>query len=300
MAESIGIVGGGALGSLLGAKLAKAGHHVRMAVRSAERRDAIVREGWGVQVAESVDALTESTLVYLCVKAFDTQAAALELRVLPPTIGVASLQNGWGNLEILEGTLSGHPLVAGVTALGAYFDASGSLLASLSGATSLAPWGETEIRWAEYAATLFESAGLRAETRRLARPTLWRKLVLNAGVNPLSAISGRTNGDLLAYPPLLQLAESAAREAARVGIALGYWEPGVDPAPLVRSLLEETKDNRSSMAEDLARGRRTEIEEIVGSILRLAAEQNRPVPVLEALRSLILAAGTAGPADAVT
>ncbi|HEX5031158.1 MAG TPA: ketopantoate reductase C-terminal domain-containing protein, partial [Candidatus Eisenbacteria bacterium] len=164
----------------------------------------------------------------------------------------------------------------------------------------LAPWGETEIRWAEYAATLFESAGLRAETRRLARPTLWRKLVLNAGVNPLSAISGRTNGDLLAYPPLLQLAESAAREAARVGIALGYWEPGVDPAPLVRSLLEETKDNRSSMAEDLARGRRTEIEEIVGSILRLAAEQNRPVPVLEALRSLILAAGTAGPADAVT
>lgn len=257
MAESIGIVGGGALGSLLGAKLAKAGHHVRMAVRSAERRDAIVREGWGVQVAESVDALTESTLVYLCVKAFDTQAAALELRVLPPTIGVASLQNGWGNLEILEGTLSGHPLVAGVTALGAYFDASGSLLASLSGATSLAPWGETEIRWAEYAATLFESAGLRAETRRLARPTLWRKLVLNAGVNPLSAISGRTNGDLLAYPPLLQLAESAAREAARVGIALGYWEPGVDPAPLVRSLLEETKDNRSSMAEDLARGRRT-------------------------------------------
>jgi 2-dehydropantoate 2-reductase len=297
MAESIGIVGGGALGSLLGAKLAKAGHHVLMAVRSAERRDAIVREGWGVQVADGVDALTESTLVYLCVKAFDTEAAALELRVLPSTIGVASLQNGWGNLEILERALPGHPLVAGVTALGAYLDASGSLLASLSGATTLAPWAETEIRWAEYAATLFESAGLRAETRRHARPVLWRKLVLNAGVNPLSAISGRTNGDLLASAPLLTLAESAAREAARVGIALGYWEPGVDPAPLVRSLLEETKDNRSSMAEDLARGRRTEIEEIVGSILGFAAEQNRPVPVLEALRSLILAAGRSASTD---
>ena len=297
MAESIGIVGGGALGSLLGAKLAKAGHYVRMAVRSAERREAIVREGWGVQVADSIDALAESTLVYLCVKAFDTEAAALELRALPPAIGVASLQNGWGNLELLEGALPGHPLVAGVTALGAYFDSSGALLASLSGGTSLAPWGETEIRWAEYAATLFESAGLKAETRRHARPTLWRKLVLNAGVNPLSAISGRTNGDLLTSPPLLRIAESAAREAAHVGVALGYWEPGVDPAPLVRSLLEETKDNRSSMAEDLARGRRTEIEEIVGSILRLAAEQNRPVPVLEALRSLILAAGPAAPTN---
>lgn len=293
MAESIGIVGGGALGSLLGAKLAKAGHHVRMAVRSPERREAIAREGWGVQVADGVDALSESTLVYVCVKAFDTEAAALSLRVLPSVVGVASLQNGWGNLEILERALPDHPLVAGVTALGAYFDASGALLASLSGATSLAPWGETEIRWAEYAATLFESASLRAETRRHARPVLWRKLVLNAGVNPLSAIIGRTNGDLLASAPLLRLAETAAREAAHVGVALGYWEPGVDPAPLVRTLLEETKDNRSSMAEDLARGRRTEIEEIVGSILRFAAEQGRPVPVLEALHSLVLAAGNA-------
>jgi 2-dehydropantoate 2-reductase len=59
----------------------------------------------------------------------------------------------------------------------------------------------------------------------------------------------------------------------------------------VRALLEETKSNRSSMAEDLARGRRTEIEEIVGAILRLAAEQGRPVPVLEALHALVLAAG---------
>jgi len=291
MAESIGIVGGGALGSLLGAKLAKAGHRVYMAVRSAERREAIIREGWGVQVAERIADLSESTLVYLCVKAFDTEAAAHELRILPSTIGVASLQNGWGNLELLERALPEHPLVAGVTALGAYFDASGALLASLSGATSLAPWGDTEIRWAEYAATLFESAGLRAETRRHAPPVLWRKLVLNAGVNPLSAIVGRTNGDLLASAPLSRLAETAAREAAHVGVALGYWEPGIDPAPLVRTLLEETKDNRSSMAEDLARGRRTEIEEIVGSILRFAAEQSRPVPVLEALHALVLAAG---------
>lgn len=299
MAESIGIVGGGALGTLLGAKLAKAGHHVRMAVRSVERREAILREGWGILAEESATALVDTTLVYLCVKAFDTEAAALELRVLPSTVGVASLQNGWGNLEALERTLPGHPLVAGVTALGAYLDTSGTLQASLSGGTTFAPWGETEIRWAEYAATLFESAGLKAETRRHARPTLWRKLVLNAGVNPLSAISGRTNGDVLDTLPLLRLAEAAAREAARVGVALGYWEPGIDPAPLVRALLEETRSNRSSMAEDLARGRRTEIEEIVGPVLRLAAEQSRPVPVLEALHALVRAAGGSTPPDVI-
>lgn len=293
MAETIGIVGGGALGSLLGAKLAKAGHRVRMAVRSPERREAIQREGWGVQVADRAEALADTTLVYLCVKAFDTAAATNELAALPATVGVASLQNGWGNLEILERVLPGRPLVAGATALGAYIDPSGALQASLAGGTVFAPWDATEIRWAEYAATLFESAGLRAETRRQARPVLWRKLVLNAGVNPLSAISGRTNGDLLDSGPLVNLAEAAAREAAHVGVTLGHWEVGVDPAPLVRSLLEETRNNRSSMAEDLARGRRTEIEEIVGSILNLAAEQERPVPVLQALHALVRAAESA-------
>lgn len=292
MAESIGIVGGGALGTLLGAKLAKAGNNVRMAVRSPARRDAILSEGWSLRVDASVEALVESTLVFLCVKAFDTAQAAAELRALPEVAGIASLQNGWGNLETLEGALPGRPLVAGTTALGAYIDASGSLQASLAGSTTFAPWDGTEIRWAEYAATLLESAGLRAETRRHARPTLWRKLVLNAGVNPLSAISGRTNGELLDSAPLLRIAEAAAREAAHVGAALGHWELGVDPAPLVRALLEETRGNRSSMAEDLSHGRKTEVDEIVGSILRAASEHARPVPVLEGLYALVHAAET--------
>ena len=293
MAESIGILGGGALGSLLGAKLAKAGHHVRMAVRSPERREAILREGWGVRVVEAADDLAEATLVYVCVKAFDTAAAAAALRGLPPSVGLASLQNGWGNLETLERANPGRPLVAGATALGAYLDASGALQASLAGGTTFAPWDGTEIRWAEYAATLLESSGLRAEVRRQAKPVLWRKLVLNAGVNPLSAISGRLNGDLLDSPPLLAVAEAAAREAAEVGVALGHWEAGQDHAPIVRALLDETRANRSSRAEDLARGRRTEIDEIVGPILRAARERNRPTPVLEALDALVRAAGSA-------
>ena len=295
MAESIGILGGGALGTLLGARLAKAGHHVAVVVRSPARREALLRDGWGFRVDESADALAGCTLVYLCVKAFDTAGAAGALASLPVTVGLASLQNGWGNLETLEQAMPGRPLVAGATALGAYLDEHGQLQASVAGGTTFASWDGTEIRWAEYAATLFESAGLRAETRRHAREVLWRKLVLNAAVNPLSALRGRTNGDILVQPSLLPIAEAAAREAAHVGTALGYWEPGVDPAAIVRALVEETEGNRSSMTEDLARGRRTEIEEIVGVVLRAAAEQDRRVPVLAALHALIRAAGTRPP-----
>ena len=291
MAESIGIVGGGALGTLLGARLAKAGHRVGVVVRSPARREALLREGWGFRVEERADALARCTLVYLCVKAFDTAEAAVALAPLPSTVGLASLQNGWGNLDTLERAMPDRPLVAGATALGAYIDEHGLLQTSVAGGTTFASWDGTEIRWAEYAATLFESAGLRAETRRHARQVLWRKLVLNAAVNPLSALRGRTNGDILEQPSLLPIAEAAAREAAHVGTTLGYWEPGVDPAAIVRALIEETKGNRSSMTEDLARGRRTEIEEIVGAVLRAAAEQDRPVPVLAALHALLRAAG---------
>ena len=149
--------------------------------------------------------------------------------------------------------------------------------------TWFAPWGETDYRWAEYAETLFESAGFRAEASRDGPQILWRKLALNAAVNPVSALSGRTNGAILESEPLLRCAEAAVREAARVGARLGYLDPRVDPIPRLHDLLRETAGNRSSMAEDLARGRRTEIDSIVGAIVREAQGLGEHVPELTRL-----------------
>ena len=132
------------------------------------------------------EVLAPASLVFVCVKAHDTETAAHSIAVtLPSPIGVCSLQNGWDHMSVLERALPGVPLVAGATALGAYFDSSGALHASTSGATLLAPWGATEIRWPEYAATVLQSADFVAETHEDARAVLWRKLALNAAVNPL-------------------------------------------------------------------------------------------------------------------
>jgi 2-dehydropantoate 2-reductase len=292
LAETIGVVGVGALGSALAIKLARAGHSVLALARTEARRSALASDAPHGLVAERApEALRPASLIFICVKARDTEAAAHSLAPLSSRFpGICSLQNGWDHMAVLERALPGAPLIAGATALGAYFDESGTLQTSLEGDTLLAPWGATESRWAEYTATVLTSAGLRAEAREDARLILWRKLALNAAVNPLTALAGRENGVLLESPALGRIARAAAREGAAVGARRGYLPEGYDPVPRLERLLAETRANRSSMAEDLARGRPTEAEAILGPILRAAAELEMETPVIEALAALLRAA----------
>jgi 2-dehydropantoate 2-reductase len=285
MAETIGIVGAGSLGTLLALKLQRAGHSVTVLARSPGRQEALRRDGLRAEADPA--SLRGATLVFVCVKSYDTAGAVPALRILEPVTGICSLQNGWGNLETLERALPRAPLIAGATALGAYVDEAGALHASTEGETTLAPWIGTEYRWAEYAASLLDGAGLRTEAAREARPVLWRKLALNAAVNPVSALAGRKNGAILESTGLRLIAESAAVEAARVGVALGYLEPAFDPIPALARLLEETRENRSSMAQDLSRLRRTEVDAIVGSIVEAAGESGVRVPTLRSLWTLV-------------
>src|SRR6267142_1257744 len=181
MAETVGVIGAGALGSLLALKLARAGHSVRILARSEARRAALAGDApHGLTADKDPEVLRPAKLVFFCVKARDTEEAARSMAPLGPRFpGVCSLQNGWDHMAVLEHELPGAPLIAGATALGAYFDDSGALHASLEGGTLLAPWGATEARWAEYAATVLTSAGLRSEARENAPAILWRKLALN-------------------------------------------------------------------------------------------------------------------------
>lgn len=293
MAESIWIVGGGALGTLLASRLERAGHAVCVLIRSDARAAGLARAGRALLVLRDPGQAPRPTLAFVCVKARDTEGAARSIATIaPPAPVVCSLQNGWGHMETLATRLPGAPLVAGATTLGAYVDASGDLHASTEGITLLAPWDGRDARSAEYVATVLRSAELAAETRPDARAILWRKVVLNAAVNPLTALLDQPNGALLAHPPLLRVAMAAAGEAALAGIRLGYLPADFDPAPVVGTLLEETRANRSSMAEDLAHGRPTEADAILGAAIRAAREAGQAAPVLEALWTLLRAAET--------
>jgi len=260
-------------------------------VRTEAGRAAVARADRSIAVSTDPATLERAALAFVCVKSRDTDGAARAVAALPPPPPVVcTLQNGWGHMERLASLLPGAPLVAGATALGAYFDASGALRESTDGATILAPWESSDPRCAEYAATVLRSAGVRAEVRPDARAVLWGKLTMNAAVNPLTALLDQPNGALLAHPPLLRVAMAAAGEAALAGIRLGYLSDGYDPAPLIETLLRETAGNRSSMAEDLARGRPTEADAILGAAIRAARAVDLAAPVCESLWTLIRAA----------
>ncbi|HZI89225.1 MAG TPA: 2-dehydropantoate 2-reductase [Candidatus Polarisedimenticolia bacterium] len=292
LAETIGIVGGGALGTLLASRFLARGAEVRIVTRSGgSRHDDLKREHPEVRLGHDFAALEGAALIFLCVKAFHTRDVARSLGSLKlATASVCSLQNGWGNLELLDQALPSLPLLAGATSLGAYLDDRGLLHATDRGTTVVAPWRPADFGAAERAAHLIRATGLLSEARPDARAVLWRKLVLNSAVNPVTALGHCTNGALLQEPALFEIARGAAREAARVGARLGLLDPDFDPEDALRAILRETAGNLSSMREDLARGRRTEVEEITGAVVRLAQQTGESAPVQNALLTLLRAA----------
>lgn len=291
MVKSIGIVGGGALGTLLASRLLAAGANVRVVARSGSRHEALKRDHPSLRTGAEFGIVSGVDLLFLCVKAYHTRDVARSVAALGlKRATVCSLQNGWGHMELLDQALPHLQLLAGATSLGAYLDERGALHATEGGTTILAPWRPEDIDQAERAALVLRSAGLAAEVRPDARAVLWRKLVLNSAVNPVTALARCANGVLLQESGLFEIARQAAREATRVGRKLGMLDPGFNPDEALPAILRETAANLSSMREDLSRGRRTEIEEITGSVVRLAETAGEPAPVQGALLTLVRAA----------
>lgn len=296
--RSVGILGAGALGTLLASAFTQAGTTVRILARSPEREAAVKRVAPRAETTNDPGTLLPASLLFFCVKSFQTEEAANAIApaLVDAGVPVVSLQNGWGNLDLLATALPGAPLIAGTTTLGAYWDEAGVFHESRSGNTRFAPWTPGTETGVGLAVRLFNDANLRAETAADAREILWKKLVLNVAVNPVTAIHAVTNGALLDSPALFALALASARETVAVGAARRFLPAPYDPEPLLRALLRDTAGNRSSMAEDLSRGRPTEADSILGAVIREGTAAGVPTPVTASLAERLAALEAARPA----
>jgi 2-dehydropantoate 2-reductase len=110
----------------------------------------------------------------------------------------------------------------------------------------------------------------------------WNKLIVNVGINALTAMENCTNGELLCRPKALAVLEAAVLEAARVARACGI-EISSDPVAMTIDVCRKTGDNISSMVQDLRHGRHTEVEAINGAILRQAQALGISVPANQSL-----------------
>ncbi len=234
-------------------------------------------------------AFADRDAVLVAVKAFATQAALAPLHgVLPPHALVASVQNGLDNDAAARAALPGARVVAGSTMQGAIGLGPGRVQPIGRGATIFGRDEGASPTSTELAAA-FAAAGLDAQVVDDIARVLWRKLIVNAAINPLGALARRTNGAIATDEDLVPLARALAAEAAAVAAAEGIAID--DPWALVEAASRATAPNRTSMLQDLDAGRPTEIDAISGAIARRAAAHGIAVPLTVTMARLVRARG---------
>jgi 2-dehydropantoate 2-reductase len=296
------IVGTGAMACLFAARLAACGAQITLLGTWAEGIQALQQRGvrlkvpglvvggerekrFPVQATSDPFACRGARMCLVLVKAWQTPRAARQLGVCLAQDGVAlSLQNGVGNLETLEAVLGPQRVALGVTTLGATLLGPGLVRQVGEGAISLSP----HPRLAELT-TWLQKAGFTVEQVADARGLLWGKLVINAAINPLTALLRVTNGELLERSTAHELLQAAAREAAAVANAQGLTLSYPDPVGMAETVARRTAANRSSMLQDILRGAPTEIDAICGAVVRAGEQAGVPTPVNRTLWQLVKA-----------
>lgn len=295
----IAVVGAGAMGSIFGARFAQAGHDtvlVDVAAPLVERiNDAgvtVVRgdEETVTRVPATSDPASVGPvdLVVFCVKCYHTESAAELARPLvgPDTV-VASLQNGWGNGDVLAAAFPPEQVVVGVTYnSGTVLDV-GRVAHPGVGPTTMGPFADGATAGAELLAGALADGGLEAAVAVPVRPEIWKKLILNAATLPTAALTGMNAGALTAHAEMRALVTDTAREAVAVARALGYEIDEDERVAYIHGLLERAGPTKASMLQDFEAGRRTEIDVINGAVVRAADEHGVPVPLNRAFCRLV-------------
>lgn len=298
----VAIIGPGALGCLLAARFRLAGEEACLVDYRSERAEFLTQQGLLLRTPQGNDTKVKVQaklagevgpvdLAILTVKTHQTSSAVQALPLLLSAGGLAlTLQNGLGNLEEMARVMGQARLLGGASILGATKLREGEVLQAGLGPTSIGPPPGSRITPAEVeaVAALFRRAGFPCRVRSDIEAALWEKLLVNVGINPLTALLQVKNGDLLNIPPAWELAVAAATEAQAVARTCGI-SLTVDPEARLREVCTATAANRSSMLQDVTAGRRTEIEALNAQVAARGESHGVPTPVNQALTQLIRA-----------
>ena len=300
--QSVLIVGTGALACLFAGRLSAAGASVTMLgtweaglqalqrrgvrVEADEGSERVSRErAYPVRATADPDTCAGARLALVLVKSWQTARAAAQLAQCLSPEGIAlTLQNGLGNRDTLTEALGADRVALGVTTTGA----------TLLGPGRVRPGGEGAVSVGAHPrlgplVDILRRAGFTVEQVGQADDLLWSKLVINAAINPLTALLRVPNGELLRRPSARALMAQLAREAAAVARALGRQLTYPDPVAIAEEVARRTAVNHSSMLQDVQRGAPTEIDAICGAIVSVGEQQDVPTPVNRTLWRLVKA-----------
>lgn len=280
----IAIVGSGAMGSLFGAMLSTASdvylvdpyeEHMR-AIRTnglvVEEMDGTQKKYYLFATTDPREVDREVDLAIIFTKTYRTPEAALTAELLLGKEGLAlTLQNGLDNLDAIAKVVGEHRAIAGVVSHGANMVGPGYIKHAGTGPTYIARVDQHS-EFLDRLIKTFRKAGIEAQLSENLDALVWGKLVVNVGINALTAILRVPNGVLSSTFQCEKIMEKAVSEAVSVAKALGISLPYSDPIERVKEACEKTSKNRSSMLQDVLRGARTEVGAINGAVAKKGEE----------------------------
>ena len=296
----ITVVGPGALGCLIAALLKnKTKDEIWLLDEFADRARKISLEGIRVEgmsgpftvkvnAAANVNDIGSCDLVILCVKSYSTEDACKGIKdLVSEKTGVLTLQNGIGNVQILNDHFGPDRVIAGVTNHGSTLIGTAHVRHAGKGETIIGKADGRVLGAIREVAGILTKAGFEAKVSKDIDSVIWSKLIVNVGINALTAITRLNNGALIEHEECRQILRSAVQEAVKVvkrkRIKLLYD----DPIQKVESVCRATSSNVSSMLQDILNKKRTEIDFINGAIIRQAKALNIPTPVNDVLTNLV-------------
>jgi 2-dehydropantoate 2-reductase len=295
----IAVVGAGAMGSIFGARFTQGGHETVLIDVARPLVEKIAAKGVTIvrgdeETTTPVEATSDPASVGVCdaavffVKCYHTAAATETARPLvgPDTI-VASLQNGWGNGDVLAASYDPAQVVVGVTYNSGTVLELGKVAHPGVGPTYVGAYEGVSSAGAERLAAAIGDGGLEAHASPEIRPEIWKKLILNAATLPTAALTGMNAGALTAHEAMHDLVSETAREAVAAARTLGYDISEQERVDYIHALLERAGPTKGSMLQDFEARRPTEIDVINGAVVRAADETGVPVPLNRAFVALV-------------
>jgi 2-dehydropantoate 2-reductase len=296
--SSIAVVGAGALGSYFGAMLARAGVKVTLIGRPSHV-DAINRDGLlfqsgelkqhiPIQATTDISAVRDAGLVLFCVKSLDTDTAAAAVAPhLSRDAIILSLQNGVDNPERIARHVRNRVIpvlvyaAANIPALGSVkHTGGGGIVVGQLRSEARDP------RLLDEIAALFSRAGVPAKISEDLEADLWIKLLMNCAYNAISALGKARYSRMVATPEVNAIMRAAAKEVAEVAKAKGIGLPE-DIVETAMKFADAVPQTLSSTAQDIAKGRPTEIAHLNGYVVREGEALGVATPVNRTLNALI-------------
>lgn len=292
-------MGAGAVGCYFGGLLARSGVSVKLVGR-ASHVNAITRDGLlldGLHIHERIpiaattslaDGVRDAGIVLFCVKTVNTESASRELRpFLPPNATILSLQNGVDNADRIHSAISVYAIPT-VVYVAAEMTAPGRITHTGRGDLIIghrAGWPAQPAL--EPLAAMFEQAGIPCRISAEIAIDLWTKMVMNCAYNALSALTRAQYGRLVRSEPVRDFGVRVIAETVAVARAEGVSVSEAAMVEAASQLAEKMTRATSSMAQDIARGRPTEIDSLNGYVVRRAAALGIAAPASEILVAMV-------------